>query len=189
MPTWVQFILGAAMVVTAMGVLWQKVVKPAFRLAQAADELVPLLADFTEAFKGTPQVFLILNEIAKEFRTDSGTTLRDIVNRLEALLDALTLAAEADRHLSADDRRMIARVVLLLDSLGVKADEGAVDRAVATADRAVVAEDLARAKTVLEGVASDLDASHARADAAEPGDAGAAADAASRTDPEAGGTP
>jgi hypothetical protein len=71
MPTWAQIVIGAAALVTAFGVLWRKVVRPAFRLAQAADELVPLLRDFTEAFRGNPQVFSILSEIARQVQDEA----------------------------------------------------------------------------------------------------------------------
>lgn len=177
MPFAVQAILVAAAVVSALGVLWSKLGRPTWKIAKAADELVPLLRDFTEAFRGTPQVFLVLDEIARQFRTDSGSSLRDVVNRLEALINEQALAGEAARQLSADDRRTLARLVLLLDLVDAKADT-------LTSDRADVAANLERAQAAVEGVANDLAAAHARADATSAGDAGAAADAASRTPEE-----
>lgn len=179
MPTWIQAVLGAAALVTALGVLWRKVVRPAFKVAKAADELVPLLRDFTEAFRGTPQVFLILDEIASQFRTDGGSSLLDIINKLRDLTHELAVAAEAARQLSAQDRITLARLGVLLADLDVKADARA-------EDAETVADRLAVAQAAVDGVAADLAESHARADAADPGDAGSAADAALRTqaDPE-----
>lgn len=174
MPTWVQVILAAAAVVTSLGVLWSKVGRPLWRVGRQAEVLVPMLGEFTEAFHGTPQVFAILDEMVREFRTDSGSSLRDVINRLEALVLAQTIAGEAARQLSQDDRQTLARAVLLLDLLGTKADQ-------VTEDRAAVAADLVVAEAKVAGVADDLAAAQVRADATDADEAGAAADAASRS--------
>lgn len=154
LPVWVQAVMAAAALVGATGVLWRKIVLPGYRLARAADELAPLLRDFTHAFKDTPHVFLILDEIADQFRTDSGSSLRDAVDRLETATQALHIRAEASRQLSAEDRKTLALLELLLDKLDLKADAAAV----------IVAE------------------GQDRADAAEGEDAGEAADAAARSE-------
>lgn len=86
------------------------------------------------------------------------------LQRLEVLLSDLTIDG-------ANHRRTLSRLETASADLVI--------------DRASVAADLVVAKAVVEGVADDLDASHARADAAPDGDAGAAADAASRSEPNA----
>lgn len=177
MPTWLQVVLGTAALVTAVGVIWKKIVAPMFRIAKAADVLVPLLRDFMDAFEDSPEVFLVLNEIAAQFRTDSGSSLRDVVNRLDKATHDLTISGAAAAQLSADDRLTLARLVVLLDVLDVKADTAGVERA-------GVAHDLVSAQAAVDAVATALAASEARADAVTEGDPGEAADAASRTEPE-----
>lgn len=172
MPVAVQVILAAAAVVTSLGVLWRKFVHPAFRMAKAADDLVPLLRDFTVAFKDTPQVFLILNEIAQQFRTDSGTTLRDVVNRLEQALNELQISGAAADRLTAEDRKSLAKMTVILELLDAKSDVGALDRE-------FVAEKLRIAQEAVDAVAADLSEAHRRADETA-GPHGAAADAAAQ---------
>jgi len=178
LPVWVQVIIGAAALVAALGVLWSKVVHPAFRLAQTADDLVPLLRDLTVAFGNTPPgVFMVLEEIASEFRTDSGSTLRDAVNKLNDTVDALQLGAHALERLASLDRQEVARLAVMLGQIlqGVEASSEA---------DAGVAADLAEAKRGVEHVASDLAESHRRADEVT-GKPGEAADAAAqRTEAE-----
>lgn len=167
MPTWVAIILGSAAVVSALGVLWSRL-NPVLTL-------IALLQQFMEAFGGEKNPFPVINEIAQQFRTDSGTTLRDVVNRLEKAVNDLQISGAASDKLTAEDRKLLAKMSVILDLIDTKSD-------VLALDREDVAARLAVAQSAVEGVAEDLAASHRRADAADDGDAGAAADAASRTE-------
>lgn len=175
MPLWVQYVLATAALVAAFGVIWSKVLKPVARFITTSEEMLPLLITLTEAFKDNPNAFQVLSEVASEFRSDSGTTLRDVVNRLEAAAienktaaDALKVGVEADRLLAERDRKQLQEQLVSLDRLLVRADAAA-----ATGIR------MEKAATQ---VANDLAASHARADATSNSEPGAAVDAAVQND-------
>lgn len=175
-PTWVQVIVGSAATVTALGVIYRKVAKPIFNVAQDAVIVAPIMRELIEAFGGNPNALVVLATIAKEFRTDSGSTLRDVVNKLTESADAAATSMEAARQLASDDRISLARVIVLLDILGVKADMSA-------EERAHVAAKLAEAQEKVDSIAEELVASQGRADASEGTEAGEAADAFARSDP------
>lgn len=166
-PVWAQIIIAGAALVGALGVLWAKVVRPGARLITNAEEMLPMLEDLP-----------ILREIIAQLRTDSGSSLRDIIERLEAKADAVEAASKGlaiavavvkelaaeDRKLSRDDRATLAKLVVFAEMSG--------------------ASNL-RTEAAAAGVAEDLAAAQGRAhevDIEEP--PGAAADAASR--PESG---
>jgi hypothetical protein len=173
MPTWIQVIIGAAALATAIGILWAKVLKPGAKLIATMENLLPVSRELVKAFKDTPEAFKVLHEIAVQFKTDSGSSLRDVVNRLETAANESRVAAEqlkvgveATKLLSEMDRARIDRFMMKLDRLDVKVTAGA-----ATGMR------IEKAAT---GVADDLAAAHRRADEADGGDAGSAADAAAQ---------
>lgn len=194
-PGWVQVVLALAALTTACGVLWTKVLYPLVKGAATAEVMFPLLQDLTIKFRDIPDVFSILKEIVAQVRTDSGSSLLDTVNQLQASLaqvqammekmEVRTLSAAqflqvglaADRSLAERDREQLSRMIRELDRI--------VDRmARIDEDRAAVAVSLAKAQAAVDGVAADLAAAHERADAVDlpPIDgAGAAADAASRS--------
>lgn len=182
LPVWGQWVLGAAALITAMGVLWAKVVKPLLKFAKQADRMIPLLQKLTDTFIANPNSFGVLNEIASQFKTDSGSSLRDVVDRLEKAANENHQAAEilkvelaSTKQLAERDRQEIQRLILMIDR-------------VAEAQK-VVATNLIEAQKAVDTVALDLADAHKRADAihhTEP--AGTAADAASQvsqTDEEA----
>jgi hypothetical protein len=95
-------VVGIAAFVVAAGIIWTKLLRPAARLIVLGESLLPLLQNMVEHLGHTSEPFSVLNEIVAEFRTDSGSSLRDVVNRLEQSvgrlderLDALTNVAEA----------------------------------------------------------------------------------------------
>jgi methyl-accepting chemotaxis protein len=129
MPSWVQWLIGAAAVVTAAGVLWTKAVRPMARLIAAADEMLPLLRDLTRYLKDSPDAFKILGEIVAEFRTDSGSSLRDVVNRLDRAsmenriaAEVLAEKVEAVKILAREDRAGAARIMAILEAMAAKND-------------------------------------------------------------------
>lgn len=185
MPTWALYVTGFAAVVVAVGVIWRKVLEPLFDVAVESKRTLPVLRAVTDTFGGDPSVLLVIREIAAQFRTDSGTTLRDIVNGLadsaeqnRRAVDLLRIAAEGARALSEADRVRIDRFIMALDRIDLKVDantlriqvvgDSVADHRVENADRDAV-------------VAEDLEASHLRAEAAPPGsEPGEAADAAAQ---------
>lgn len=171
---WIAYIVGgiitASLLVIALGVLWKKVIYPAAQGISLLGQMLPVLRDFTEAFKDNPNVFLVLNTIAAQFRTDSGSSLRDIVNGLavsaaeqKAATETLRVVAKAAEQLSAEDRLQRERLILRIDRLNAKVEAGA-----ATGLR-------------IEEAAADA---HARADAVDSSAGpGTAADAAAVSKP------
>jgi hypothetical protein len=150
MPAWVIYIIGTAAVVTAIGVLWTKVIKPAAKLITTTDQMLPLLVALTETFKNNPTGFKVLNEIAAQFKTDSGSSLRDVVNRLEegakenrAAADLLKVGVEAQKQLGEQDREQLRQLLISLDRVGVKVDAGAATGLRNEAAAKVVASNLA----------------------------------------------
>jgi type II secretory pathway component PulM len=74
-------VLGGA-VLSALGYLWKKLVKPMAKFITEADQMIPLLSALNETFKHNPTAFAVLDDIAAQFRTDSGSSLRDAVDGL-----------------------------------------------------------------------------------------------------------
>lgn len=112
-----------------------------------------------------------------QLTTDSGLSLRDAVNRIDASTKEQHAAAEflkdgvrSDRHKAEQDREQLQRLLVELFRLTIKVEE-----ALKTINRVEMAA---------TGVADDLAAAHARADSITEGDHGAAADAASRQTPK-----
>lgn len=130
--------------------------------------LIRLLRDYAQDLRVQKSNKETIDEVLAQLKTDSGSTVRDAVDRLEELANELA-AAVAANGATAD------RLESLVSTLGAKAD--------AAADAArVIAENLAVAKERVEGVASDLADSHLRADAVANGEPGEAADAASQSE-------
>lgn len=84
MPEWLQWILGAGAVIGALAVIWTKFLQPLGKLITYMHQMLPLLSTLTAQFKDDPDYLGVLSEIAAQFKADSGSTLRDVVNRLEA---------------------------------------------------------------------------------------------------------
>lgn len=180
MPLWLQIVLWVAAGLTACGVIWTKAIRPLVRFIAKAEEMIPLLKELNKVFRDTPNAFKVLDEIVAQFRTDSGSSLRDVVNRLDeaakqnkAAGELLKIGVEAARQLAEQDRAQLQRLIILLDRVTVKVDAGAATGLRNERAAGIVAEDLA--------------AAHARADAATSTDAGAAADAAASSPVEAVG--
>lgn len=168
---WAQYVLGAAAVVTALGVLWSKVIRPGAKVISAAEQAAPVLRELTAAFAGSPGALNVLEEIASQFRTDSGSTLRDVVNSIATaaekaleVSDILASRLELDRALAKQDREQIALLLRDLDRLGEKL------KIASAAIQGIGVEQVS--------VAGDLAESHRRASEVVNEPPGAAADAA-----------
>lgn len=191
MPVWVQIVGGTTAVIALLAGVWSKVLRPGAALITSTEEMLPLLRDLTSVFRDKPGVFSVLDQIAAQFRTDSGSSLRDVVNRLEAAAvenrragEALKVGVEASRLLSERDRQQLDRIMIAADRLATRVDTLIASGARIETARAQVAVDLiAREEKVdaaSSGVASDLAASRHQADVAE-GEPGVAADAGAIT--------
>lgn len=192
MPVWVQIVGAITAVVALLAGLWSKVLRPGAGLVSSTEEMLPLLRELTSVFRGNPGVFSVLNQIASQFRSDSGSTLRDVVNRLEAAAvenraagEALKVGVEATKLLAERDRHQIERLMVELDRLAVKLERVAQSGQRIETARAQVATDLSAREQKLDaatsGVANDLAESQQRAqDVGITGGSGpgAAADAA-----------
>lgn len=172
MPVWGQILLATAAILVALGTIWQKLIRPGIKLATNAEEMVPLIQELTRVFRDNPNAFSVLDDIAREFRADSGSTLRDVVNRLEdsALAnerasEVLKVGVEATKQLAQQDRDQMQRLLISMDRLATKIDR----------------QELARLK-----VADDLAKTRQRADeiVTQDGEPGEAADAAAQTPDE-----
>ena len=145
---------------------WSRTPKPDPLPLDECSELLALLRDIApkvkaldEVFKEWPDAWGVLDEIVAQFRTNSGHSLRDAVNRVD--LASKKLAVVAD-----DMARMLSKVdaaTTLSAASGLRL-EGA-------------AEDAAQ---LVRGVADDLERSHEQADNAGK-EHGAGADAFART--------
>lgn len=125
MPLWLQWILGSSAVIGALAVLWTKLIRPLSKVIVFLDQLLPLLTDLLARSKKDPDYLSVLSEIAAQFKTDSGSTLRDVINRLEQA----SIKVQAD----AEDLRIKAGVIK--EEVAVVKELAKTDRAEASKDR------------------------------------------------------
>jgi len=139
MPTWATYIVIAAAVVTASSVLWIKLIRPLANLITMVGKLLPLLTVLTDTFKDNPDAFKVLEEIAAEFRTNDGSSLKDQVNRIEQIgvqatavaeaarvaADELKVGVEARRLMAEQDRKQMQDLMLKLDRVNETVKNGA----------------------------------------------------------------
>ena len=83
MPGWLQGVIGVAAFLTAVGVIWRTALKPGAKLIASTEQMLPVLTALTKELQATPGAFSVLREIVVEFRNNGGSTLRDVVDRLE----------------------------------------------------------------------------------------------------------
>jgi hypothetical protein len=190
-PPWAQAILATAAVVTALGVLFKKVIGPGYRAAGAAEKMLPVMQEVTDVFAGETGALAVLKGIASEFRPDSGTSLRDSIdeigkvaeiNRQSAVQFALenkranemlAVRFEAMRQLDEQRAQQQERLLLQVDRLTVRVDALIAQGAGIVGDRAQVARDLAAREKKVDkasgGVASDLTERQRQIDEASSG--------------------
>ncbi len=183
MAVWVQWVIAAAALVTALGVLWRQAVLPAVRKIASEQVTRPVLDRIVDIYKDNLNHFSVLDDIARQFKTNAGSSLKDSVNRLESAAEesARTAheAAVAVKGLAVEaeaSRRQTSEMRVLLDDLRAQVRLGMLS--VLRQEAGQQAQDAGAAV-----VASDLAASIHRADTEESGEAGAAADAGLRSEP------
>jgi methyl-accepting chemotaxis protein len=154
------YIVLAGAVLTALGIIWKKGILPLALFISHVNEMVPLLKALNETFKDNPTGFKVLNEIAAQFRTDSGSSLRDVVNRLEVAAkdnkeaaeraavaaDNLRIGVEAQRLLDVKDREVMQELTLKLDRVKTRVMEGSATSSRIEENASHVAEDLAESR-------------------------------------------
>lgn len=167
MPVWLQVFVVVAL--AAVGVLQLAILFYLRSRPNTADqavhaEILSLLRELSAVFREWPDAFGVLDEIVAQFRTNTGHSMRDLLDRLEK---AATIAATAAEVSATAAEANVAAVSHLSTLVTLGAATGL------------------RIEEEQHGVAADLDARDARADATA-GQAGEAADAASRSpvDPE-----
>lgn len=172
-PDFLQIMLWVAGGLTALGVIYLKGLRPLSKFISETERAVPVLKTVTDKLND-PIIVDVIVDMAKQFQTDSGSSLRDVVNRLEtasieakAVTDVLRVTIEGSRQLQDGDRQQIARLLILLDRLQLQADTNTGKIMVASDAAAVLAA----------GVATDLQDSHDRASAASSTVPGESADA------------
>src|SRR5688572_5413809 len=131
MPLWLQWIIGVGAAVGALAVIWTKLIRPLGQLIAYLHDAIPLNQALVEHFKDNMNYLPVLKEIASQFKTDSGSTLRDVVNGLsdsakkaEDAAQVLRIKAEvlevgvaAVKELAIQDRKEAAHKLVLLDQL------------------------------------------------------------------------
>jgi len=181
-PGWATAVIGAAAVITALGILVQKVIRPGARVISEAEDLLPIFREILVLVRDLPQLFKVTKDMAEQFKNDSGSSLRDAIDGLTTEMadsrryaESLRGDLELDRRLAQRDREDFRQEfkssLLRLDRLAVKVDSNA-----ATGLRIESGADLDRVRD--QGVADDLRDAHERADATGGQPPGAASDAA-----------
>lgn len=173
METWQKYILGIAGILVAVGIIWRQFLKPTLDFYVTAKQLVPLLKKINDVFGGDPNALHVLYDIKKQFTTDSGSSLKDQINRLEVLskkqeanAELLKVGVASQEALARDDREQLRK---LLVELGV--NKQSMD---------ALSKHVDSIRQDAREVAADLKEAHRRADEVSDQPHGAAADAAAQ---------
>jgi len=175
-------ILSAGGIALALVAIW-KIFVPLAELTSLMRKGVPMWEEQIAFFTAAPNNQRVLNQIAEQFKTNSGSHLKDQTDRLEALMENLKavveqirIGLEAQKQIMDQDRTLTRhqyqQTIVSFDHLTTTMLE-------VQKEQAKVAIALAVAQVKVEGVANDLAESHARADRVQ-GQPGEAADAASQ---------
>ncbi len=160
MPVWLQvFVVVALSAVVVLQVLNTLIGAPGVGDRTAEDELLGLVRELAAVFREWPDAFGVLDEIVAQFRTNTGHSMRDLLDRLDKAATVAAAAATVSATASEASAMAVSHLSTLVTlgaATGLRIEEAAA------------------------GVAADLDAAHARADVTA-GLAGEAADAASRS--------
>lgn len=160
-PDFLQIMLWIAGGLTALGVIYYKGLRPLSKFIAETERSVPVLRSVTDKLND-PTIVDVIVAMAKQFQTDSGSSLRDVVNRLEAasieakaVTDILRVTMEGSRQLQETDRVQIARLVVLLDRLQLQAEANTTKIDVAAGLAAGVAKDLADSHDRAKGAGNE----------------------------------
>lgn len=134
-PQALQIMLWISAGLTALGVIYYKGLRPISRFISETDRSVPVLRSITDKLSD-PKVIDILVEMAQQFKTNAGSSLRDVVNRLET-------SATENRAGIVSLHESTEKLYTLLDSLS-KQSEAVANLAIQVADNLADAHKRAR---------------------------------------------
>lgn len=160
-PPWVSLIIAASALLTAVAIVWRLLVKPMFRLIKTGEQVIPLMNNLIDAMSETKTPFSVLDDIIAQFRTNSGSSLKDAINRLEAAITDLHSMGQSAKSMADADRARVAAMSVQLEDLNawrrVRQSDEVVEAAAArlVADRQV-ALDAAAALVLSNQGASDI---------------------------------
>lgn len=124
MPTWLIIATSIMGAIIALSTVWSKVLKPLALGISAVERAVPVMKVLTDTFGEDATTIRVLKDIAAEFRTDSGQSLRDLANRLEdsanenrSAVHLLQVRLEAMKEMAVRDREHLASLMQSLDRM------------------------------------------------------------------------
>lgn len=119
-PLWVNVVVSVAAIMGAVGVLWRTVLRPIQRLVSLGTALLPLMTDLVDVMADTRTPWSVLNEIIAEFRTDSGSSLRDAVDRIEHATHTAATAAKTAQTAVEQNQQQMAGLAIQVDGIAGK---------------------------------------------------------------------
>lgn len=125
MPHWAQYFILASLLIGALAVIWTKLIRPLSKVVVFLDQVIPMLADLLAQNREDPDYQEVLFEIAKQFKTDSGSSLRDVINRLE----------QASIKMNADAEDLRVKAGVIKEEVAIVKELAKTDRAEASKDR------------------------------------------------------
>jgi hypothetical protein len=152
MPPWAETLGWIAGAVVAAGVLWTKVVSPLAELLVLHRRVEPSLKKIADQFGGGKEdLFSVLSDIGDQFKTDSGSSLRDEVNKLSAASSHMLISVAA-LVLAAHENKVAAEVL----KVGVEAvkELAVLDRRDATTRQRQVEDLAARVEEIAAAAAA-----------------------------------
>lgn len=202
----VDLLLLVAGVLAALAFLLWRVIIPGAKGITVFNEEVAPNVKYMKDLPKLNRVLSVVEEIAGQFRTDSGSTLKDTTDRLERHAEKALEVAEANRLAAVELARINRESITALEvAMGTVRELAKEDRDLARRDRDLarderqrtlellasalrteasgvrVEESGARAQADRAVVAEDLAADKQRADDVKSSEPGAAADAASQS--------
>jgi hypothetical protein len=204
----IDLLLLVAGVFGALAFLLFKVIIPGSKWVTVIDEEIVPNVQYMKHLAKLDAMLSVLDEIASQFRADSGSTLKDTTNRLEEHAEASRIAAEANRVAAVELARINRESITALEvAMGTAQELAREDRRLAREDRDLARDAYERMAALLASagrteasgvrieadravVAEDLAAQQQRVDEVHPHEPpGSAADAASQSPegPDEGG--
>lgn len=118
MPFFLQVILWVSGAITAFGIIWTKVAKPLVSAIVETQVTKPVIRALVKEFHD-PSLLSVISEIAEQFKNNSGSTLRDGFDRIEAAQHQLKLMTETEIKIA---REQMAYLSARINSIDAAAD-------------------------------------------------------------------
>jgi uncharacterized phage infection (PIP) family protein YhgE len=100
MPDWIVWLITIPVAMTAVGFFIRRLIIPGYRMIGSVEDAVPVFKEFTATFQNDPDIFKVIKDIASQFRTDSGSSLRDAVDQLGKLAETNLANVEEATHIA-----------------------------------------------------------------------------------------